>query len=146
MRWCHCVFPCDRPLVREEHGLVRNEQIWGCCKGVIIICCMRTRTSHVCLFIYLDVPSWRIWCSWTHEALARAHAHVCSYICRLRCVRASFIFQHQRLINPIGCQGRLIRSVLQWPTDASRWAWHRCITTALIYLAICLNWFELAAV
>lgn len=83
------------------------------------------------------------------KAIVDAFTHAYSYICRLSGAvhgsTGSFIFQHQRLINPNGCEGRWrwindwLQSTLQCLIDASHCALERSpetISTSLINCTI----------
>lgn len=108
-----CVFSCDSPLVEEENGFGMDGHICTACNSVIVYsmygkrtrACVRARES-----VLHRVPEDR--CNMTHpirETFAHAYTHTyCSYICRTPCAfhtpARSFIFHHQRLVDPNRCK------------------------------------------
>lgn len=108
-----CVFSCDSPLVEEENGFGMDGHICTACNSVIVYsmygkrarACVRVRECFASSTrgpVQHDTSN-----PWNIRSRLHPHTH-CSYICRTPCafhtpVR-SFIFHHQRLVDPNRCK------------------------------------------
>lgn len=167
-----CVFSCDSPLVEEENGFGMDGHVFTACNSVIIICSMYGKRVCVCCIEYQRTGAiWRI--QSVKHSLTPAHTHkhtYCSYICRTPCAfhtpMRSFIFHHQRLVNPNRCKRSndsihtavsyrrpprpvwdgsrgSVTIVLIYHTIKREWIWYHFELCLFVRLSIskCLFWF-----